>query len=364
MFLKKIKLKNFRNYKELDFEFSKNKTLFTGKNAQGKTNLLEAVYYLSVLNSNRIRKDSELVKFGEDISQITGAVFKNGADIDLDIIINPPKNKIVKVNGLKKAKHKDFVRVLSVVNFSSSDLMLLRGDPQGRRKWLDMAIVQVYPQYLDKLARFNKIRLQKMNYLSNFGINESMLDVFNAQLAIASSNIVYLRMKFLSELKKIAYEKHKLISEFEELDISYVSETVLEFMPIADMTEIFSKALFENKQKEISRQTCLIGPHRDDILFSINKNDARFFASQGQQRTLVLALKLAELDIIKDKTGDNPLLLLDDVLAELDDTRQNFLLKSINSDIQTIITSVDTLFFDEKFLSDVEIVKIENGKII
>ncbi len=363
MFLKKINLKNYRNYSELDFDFKQNKTLFTGKNAQGKTNLLEAVYYLSSLDSQRIKKDSELIKFNETETRISGVVSKDNVDIDLDVLINPPKNKIIKVNGLKKNKHKDFVRVLSVVSFSSSDLCLLRGDPSDRRKWLDCAILQVYPQYLDKLAKFNKIRLQKANYLSNFGISKDMLDVFNSQLAIASSNIVYLRMKYLNEIKSVSCDKHFSISGYEELNIKYESNEIKELMDLSDMQEIFLKTLSENKDKEIMRGTCLIGPHRDDIMFEINNRDARKFASQGQQRTLILALKLAELDIIKNKTGDNPLLLLDDVLAELDDKRQNFLLKSIKNDIQTIITSVDTFFFDEKFLKDVEIVKIKEGKI-
>ena len=363
MFLKNIKLKNFRNYDSVEFEFKKNKTLFTGKNAQGKTNLLESVFYLSALDSNRIKKDSELIKFNEEITSISGTVLKDGIEIDLDVLINPPKNKIIKVNGLKKNKHKDFIRVLSVVNFMSSDLMLLRGEPADRRKWLDLAIAQVYPQYLDKLSKFNKIRLQKANYLSNFGVTSDMLDVFNQQLAIASSNIVYLRMKYLNEIKNVAYDKHKIISEREELSIKYESEIINDFISIEKMTEAFLVELDKIKEKEILRQTCLIGPHRDDICFMINGQDARKFASQGQQRTLILALKLSELDIITDKTKDTPLLLLDDVLAELDDKRQNYLLKSIKPEIQTIITSVDTFFFDEKFLTDVDIVDIEKGKI-
>ena len=364
MFLKNINLKNFRNYSFLEFEFKKNKTLFTGKNAQGKTNLLEAVYYLSSLDSTRIRKDLELIKFNETMTNINGTVNKGDIDIDLEVLINPPKNKIIKVNGIKKNKHKDFIRVLSVVSFSSQDLSLLRGEPSDRRKWLDLAISQVYPQYFDKLAKFNKIRLQKANYLSNFNISKEMLDVFNEQFAIANSNIVYLRMKYLNEIKEIAKEKHKTISESEILNIKYESETIKELTPINEMTEIFKKALYENKEKEMQRGTCLVGAHRDDICFEINNNDARKFASQGQQRTLILALKLAELDVISNKTGDNPLLLLDDVLAELDDKRQNYLLRAIKEDIQTIITSVDTFFFDEEFLKDVDIVNIKNGEII
>ena len=363
MFLQKIKLNNFRNYLNAEFNFTKNKTLFTGKNAQGKTNLLEAVYYLSSLNSNRIKKDSELIHFEKESTSISGTVLKDGVQIELDVFINPPKNKVIKVNGLKKNKHRDFIRVLSVVNFASSDLMLLRGEPSSRRKWLDFAIAQVYPQYFDKLAKFNKIRIQKGNYLANFGVQGDMLDVFNVQLAIASSNIVWLRMKYLNEIRSVSFGKHLDISGTEKTNIKYESSVIKEFMPVEDMTILFKKALEDERENELQRRTCLIGPHRDDILFEINGQDARKFASQGQQRTFILALKLAELDIISEKTGDNPLLLLDDVLAELDDKRQNFLLKAIKPDIQTIITSVDTLFFDEKFLSDVEIVDIKEGNI-
>ena len=245
--------------------------MFTGKNAQGKTNLLEAVYYLSALDSTRIKKDSELIKFNENVTSIKGTVNKGDVDIDLDVLINPPKNKIIKVNGIKKNKHKEFIRVLSVVSFSTQDLSLLRGEPNDRRKWLDLAISQVYPQYFEKLAKFNKIRLQKANYLSNFSYSKEMLDVFNEQFAIANSNIVYLRMKYLNEIKEGAKEKHKTISEDEELNIKYESETIKELMPIVEMTEIFKKALDENKEKEIQRGSCLVGAHRDDICFEISK---------------------------------------------------------------------------------------------
>ena len=378
MFLKRLKLNNYRNYESLDFEFSKNKTLFVGKNAQGKTNLLEAVYYLSSLDSNRIKKDRELIKFESEFCGIGAEVSKTGTDIELDILINPPKNKILKVNGIKKNKSRDFVRVLSTVSFSNSDLLLLRGEPSDRRKWLDNAICQVYPAYLDKINKYNKIRLQKANFLSEFqsrfgfggisgntggGSNYDMLDVYNVQLANSSANIMYLRMKFLSELKKIAKEKHLSISKEEELNIEYENTLSAEFLPVAELSTICYEKLNEIKDEEIKKGQCLIGPHRDDGSFFINNLDAKRYASQGQQRTIVLALKLSELDIIQEKINEMPVLLLDDVLAELDNLRQNYLLDTIKDGVQTIITSVDTLAFEEEFLKDVEIVHIENGKI-
>lgn len=363
MKLRKLILKNYRNYKNFEHEFSKTKTLIIGKNAQGKTNILEAIFYLCVLDSNRIKKDLELITFGEDLASIKALVEKNDTELELDVIINPPKNKILKVNGLKKNKSRDFLRVLSSVNFSSSDLLLLRGEPQNRRKWLDLAIFQVYPLYAEKLAKFNKIRLQKANYLTNDNIQSDMLDVFNQQLSIACANVIYLRKKYLSELERVAKIKHSAMAQNENLKIVYQTITD-EFLNIEDLKTIIYQKLNEIKNDEIRRQQCLIGAHRDDIDFYINDVDSKKYASQGQQRTIVLALKLAELQIIKEKINETPLLLLDDVLAELDNIRQNFLLDAIDDDIQVIITSVDTLAFDENFLKNVEILKISAGKII
>ncbi len=376
MFLKRLKFNNYRNYDSLEFEFSKNKTLFVGKNAQGKTNLLEAVYYLSALNSSRIKKDKELIKFGNEFCNINATVLKSETDVELDILINPPKNKVLKVNGIKKNKSRDFVRVLSTVSFANSDLLLLRGEPSDRRKWLDNAICQVYPAYLDKINKYNKIRLQKANFLSDNqgrpfglngtggGLNETMLDVFNTQLANSSANIMYLRMKFLSELKKIAKEKHLSISRDEELNIEYENTLGAEYSSVAELSSLAYEKLCEVKAKEIKKGQCLIGPHRDDVAFFINGLDAKRYASQGQQRTIVLALKLSELDIIQEKINEMPVLLLDDVLAELDNIRQNYLLDTIKDGVQTIITSVDTLAFDDDFLADVEIVQVEGGNIV
>lgn len=363
MKLRKLILKNYRNYENFEYEFSKNKTLIIGKNAQGKTNILEAIFYLCALDSSRITRDCELITFGCETSSIKAYVEKNDTELELETVLSIGKNKVLKVNGLKKAKSRDFLRVLSSVNFSSSDLLLLRGEPKNRRKWLDMAIFQVYPLYMERLAKFNKIRLQKANYLSSGVISDDMLDVFNEQLATASANVIFLRQKYILELEKIAKLKHSSMAQGEDLKIKYQS-VCDEFLPIEDLKDLIYSKLIEAKHDEIRKMQCLVGAHRDDIDFYINDVDSKKYASQGQQRTIVLALKLAELQIIKEKINETPLLLLDDVLAELDCVRQNYLLSAIEDDIQMIITSVDTLAFDEEFLKNVDIVKISNGKII
>jgi len=369
-----LELHNFRNYGDLRLDFNADKTIIIGENAQGKTNILEAIFYIASLNSYRAKSDSELIKWGEEICNIKLEINKSDTDILLETIINPPKKKILKVNSLKKNKSSDFISNLCVVNFSTADLMLLRGAPEDRRNWLDIAISQIYPAYLDRLSKYNKIRLQKNNCLKELRTEQSqnheILDVWNSQLAVVGSNIIYLRLNFLNELIKNAKEMHKHISGTEELDITYNSTVITDIkingtleIKNEEILEKFNKELDMRKHEEIVRAQSIVGPHRDDISYFINKNDAKKFASQGQQRTVVLALKLAELNLIKQKTGHNPVLLLDDVLAELDGERQNYLLNAISENIQTVVTSVDAANFKEDFLKNVEIYKIKEGKL-
>lgn len=375
MFIKSVELKNFRNYKDLSLNFSRDKILLIGKNAQGKTNLLESIYYLSCLNSARAKTDGELILWKENFARLKAVVEKNDMEKELDVLINPPKRKELKVNGVKKSKSAEFCTNLSVVSFSVNDLLLLRGVPEDRRSWLDMAISQIYPAYPDRISKYNKIRIQKNNHLKeikgNINADKSLLEVFNTQMAVAGSNIIFLRIKFLKELQKIAMEKHLQIAQQEILTTVYNSTVTgdVDFFNKSDFTvekiaEQFEQKLKERQLEEIIRAQALVGPHRDDVSFFINDIEAKKFASQGQQRTIVLSLKLAELELIKQKIDDIPVLLLDDVLAELDNIRQNYLLNAIGDKTQTIITSVDTLHFDEEYLKDVEIFKISEGAIV
>ena len=221
MFIKSLKLKNFRNYCDLDLDFNSKKILIIGKNAQGKTNLLEAVYYLSALDSIRAKSDSELIKWGENFSNIKAEIKKFDIDIDLEVNINPPSRKKLKVNGINKNKSSEFISNISAVCFTVNDLLLLRGTPEDRRKWLDNAISQIFPAYIERLNKYNKIKTQKNNYLKdlkgNINADTSMLDIWNEQLAITGSNLIFIRLNFLHELQKIAVEKHKQISNTENL---------------------------------------------------------------------------------------------------------------------------------------------------
>lgn len=374
MFIKNLALKNFRNYSDIELNFNSNKILIIGKNAQGKTNLLEAIYYLSTLDSLRAKTDNELVKWNTDFCSIKASIKKFDVDIDLEIYINPPNRKKLKVNGLNKNKSSDFISNISTVCFTVNDMLLLRGAPDDRRKWLDIAISQIFPAYIERLNKYNKIRTQKNNFLKNLKGNinaeTSLLDIWNEQLAITGSNIIFIRLNFLHELQKIAAIKHKQISNNENLSLFYNSSVIGDISACEKFAygsefilENFKNKLNEKKAEEIIRAQSVIGPHRDDVTYFINNTEAKKFASQGQQRTIVLSLKLAELELIKEKINTNAILLLDDVLAELDDLRQNFLLDAIGNETQTIITSVDTLHFKEEYLKNVQIFEIKDNNI-
>lgn len=370
MNLKSLKLTNYRNCTDIELDITNPKVLIIGKNAQGKTNILESIYFLSTLKTPRTSNLTELIEFNHNSCKIEANIIKSETDIDLFYTYTADKKRETKINGVK-SNIKDFKSVLTTVLFSTNDLLLLRGTPQDRRDWLDRAIAQIYPAYDDRLSKYDKIRIQKNNFLKECAktgtFNNALFEVYNEQLSITGSNIIYVRKKYLKEIEKIAKLKHQTISESEDLTIKYDCSFLdcnNDSNNIEEIQWAFLNALEERKNEEIRRCQACVGPHRDDLLFYINNQDATKFASQGQQRTIVLALKLSELDLITDKIGDSPILLLDDVLAELDDIRQNYLLKSINANTQTIITSVDTLLFEDEFLKDVRIFNIEKGKII
>ena len=325
MRIKKLVLKNYRNCKNITLDFESQKVLIIGKNAQGKTNILESVFFLSDLKSPRTSNLTDLININESALEISAVVEKNGTEIELDYSYNKDKKRELCVNKVKTTP-KNFKSVVKTVLFSTKDLLLLRGAPQDRRDWLDRAISQIYPAYDERLLKYDKIRIQKNNLLKQDFVDEALLDIYNEQLVITGANIIFLRKKFINEIEKIASERHKIISSSEDLTLNYT------FLgnEISEISDNLRKELKERRSEELARRQACVGPHRDDLELRINSLDATKFASQGQQRTVVLSLKLSELEIIKEKIGFYPILLLDDVLAELDDTRQNYLLKSIS----------------------------------
>lgn len=381
MFLKSLKLINFRNYENLEIQFNKNKTVLVGGNAQGKTNLVEAICFLATLDSSRASSDSEYVRWGSENAFISGIVEKtDNVFLDLSVAINPGKQKLLKVNKVKKSSFNDFLGKFVVVSFSVDDLLLLRGAPKDRRKWIDTAICQLYPNYYSRLNVFNKIRQQKLALIKSFNghasnlssVQLNMLESWNDQLSTAGSNVIYLREKFLKEVVPFAREKNLQISGTnDDLTVSYNSTLGYNFLchldelpPIERIKEIYSLKIEEKTEEEILKGQILVGPHRDDICFYIEDKEADTFASQGQQRTIVLSMKLSELELIKNSLKEEPILLLDDVLAELDLSRQKFLFESIGFENQTIITTTDLNSFKDKWFDDIDVFKVEKGKLV
>jgi len=381
MFLKQLNLLNFRNYENLKLDFNKKITILVGKNAQGKTNLIESIYFLATLDSFRASKDSEYVLWDKENAIIKAIVDKNsGSEIELDVVITPGKSKILRVNKLKKNLHEEFLGHLIVVSFSVEDLLLLRGGPKERRRWLDLAICQFYPAYYSRLNVFNKIKQQKQALLKSFNgyfsnistVQKDMLESWNEQLAVAGSNIIYLRLKFLKEIYPLAKEKTFQISGgMDSLGINYDSTVGIDFacqidtLPvIEEIKNNYKNKLQEELNNEIARNKVLVGPHRDDIKFYIGDKQADIFASQGQQRTIVLSLKLSEVELVKQVLKEDPLLILDDVLAELDLSRQKILFESMANVNQTVITTTDITMFKDKNFDNADIFYVEKGVII
>ncbi|MGT2907608.1 DNA replication/repair protein RecF [Streptococcus dentiloxodontae] len=337
MWLKSLHIKNFRNYQDAEVEFSPNLNIFLGANAQGKTNILEAIYFLALTRSHRTRFDKELINFHEKSLSLSGQLQKSSGQVPLELILSS-KGRITKVNHLKQAKLSGYIGTMTVVLFAPEDLQLVKGAPSLRRKFIDIDLGQIKPIYLSDLSNYNHILKQRNSYLKlTDKIDTDFLSVLDEQLANFGSRVIEHRFTFIKDLEQEATKHHQIISnQAEELTVSYQSS--FDFSDKNNIYQSFLKALSSNRQRDILKKNTSIGPHRDDLSFNINGIDANF-GSQGQQRSLILSLKMAEIELIKTVTGDYPILLLDDVMSELDNHRQLKLLENISDNIQTFLTT-------------------------
>ncbi len=381
MYLRRLHLRQFRNYSEQQIDFSAAKTVLVGDNAQGKSNLLEAVELLSTLRSHRTARDRDLIRDGEALAQVTAHLERYTGSLDLAITLRSTGRRTVAVNGENLRRQLDFLGILNMVQFSSLDLELVRGGPEQRRQWLDLLLVQLEPVYAHILQQYNQVLRQRnallraihKQELTPFEVapnpatvepNSAELALWDAQLAVTGSRVIRRRARVLQRLAPFAHAWHQAISgKVEMLEVTYSPNVPLE----QDEPEALQKAFLEKLQQraiaERHQGTTLVGPHRDEVEFTINQTPARQYGSQGQQRTLVLALKLAELKLIEDVIGEPPLLLLDDVLAELDLKRQNQLLDAIQDRFQTLITTTHLGSFDAQWLSSSQILEVTAGKL-
>lgn len=370
MFVKSLKLIGFRNYIEADIEFNSQKTIIIGKNAQGKSNLLEVIQILSHLKSRRASKDAELINFKLDQSIVHATVqTKNTSSTvnddtqEIGLLLRRNGRRTVKINDVPK-KPRELLHHIYSVAFMVDDIEIIAGSPSRRREWLDSVISQINFNYDESLSKFENILSQRNSFLKSLtekGIyhpsalnptHREQLLIWDQLYLEAANQLTRSRREFIQEIQPHATKYYREVSgSSTHLSLEYIG------------AELAEPELRESYAKDLARSYSNLGPHRDDIKFTLNDHDANHYASQGERRTITLALKLAELELHKSKHGEYPILLLDDVLAELDEDRQDYLLESINPETQVIITTTHIGKHLEKWSNNAQILEIEEGSI-
>ncbi|GAA0398680.1 DNA replication/repair protein RecF [Paenibacillus motobuensis] len=368
MFVNKLSLQHYRNYDALNLDSFGDVNLILGRNAQGKTNLLEALLVLALTKSHRTSKDRELISFGQDHAAVSAEVEKKYGTVQVELRFSN-QGKKAKLNGLEQRKLSEFVGALNAVMFAPEDLEIVKGTPGVRRRFLDMEIGQVQPSYLFHLQQYQKVLVQRNNLLKQAWGKEAqhavMLEIWNEQLVEHGVKIIKKRKQFIKKLQKWAEQIHDGITGgSEKLELSYLpSFGEADTEDEAVLLEQFMIKLSQMKDQEIRRGMTLAGPHRDDITFYINGNEAQTYGSQGQQRTTALSLKLAEIELINEEIGEYPILLLDDVLSELDPYRQTQLIETFQSKVQTFITATGIESINESRLQNASIFHVQEGQV-
>lgn len=357
MIIESIELKSYRNYEELHMELNQGTNILYGDNAQGKTNILESVYLCCTSKSHKSAKDRDIIRFGQEESHIKLQIRKGGVPYRIDMHLKKNKPKGIAINGIPIRKASELFGIANVVFFSPEDLNIIKNGPSERRRFIDMELCQLDKLYVHALVQYNRALLQRNKLLKELFLKpeyEETLDVWDMQLVNYGKEVIRLRRRFISRLNDMIGEIHLSLSGHRE-------EMVITYDPHTE-EEDFEEALRRSRAQDKKQKTTLTGPHRDDISFMVNGIDIRRFGSQGQQRTAALSLKLSELKLVKLMSRDDPVLLLDDVLSELDGGRQNQLLSAIQ-DIQTIITctGLDD-FVNNRFHID-KIFKVTEGTV-
>ena len=368
MYLENIELQNFRNYDTTELSFSPSINVLIGENAQGKTNLIESIYFLAMSRSHRTSRDRELIRWDSDFSQVKGLLKKKSHSVPLEIVLSK-RGKMAKLNHLEQKKLSNYIGQLNVILFAPEDLSLVKGSPSVRRKFIDMELGQMNKIYLHHLAQYQRILKQRNQFLkqarydSNY--DKVYLEVLTEQLAAEGAEVLYARFRFVKRLNDWAQAVQADISnDKEELNICY--KTTSNATAEMDVETIFAGLKEDYKSaemQEIEQGTTTMGPHRDDLIFYVNDRNVQTYGSQGQQRTTALSLKLAEIELMHEVTGEYPILLLDDVLSELDDSRQTHLLNSIQNKVQTFITTTSLDGVQMELLNNPLIFYVDQGEI-
>lgn len=361
MIIEKIKLKNYRNYDSLEIDLNKKLNIIIGKNAQGKTNILESIYVLSLTKSYLGVNDKNLIKLGNNYAILEANTILNSGQKKFKVLIKDNGKQVI-INGNEVKKLSDYVSNLKVIIFSPENIRMIKEGPSVRRKFLNMEISQISIKYVKLLMNYNNIIRQKNEYLKLDNKNIDYLDVLNDEIAKLSVEIYLLRRKFLDNINTYIDRIYYEIMGMQGLRVRYISN-IDYFENKKEMVDKYREKLDKYLEKEMLYKISLIGPHRDDFIFVLNDKNIALYGSQGQLRSVILALKLSEIELFKKSSDDEPILLLDDIFSELDIDKKNNLIKYINDNIQTIITTTDINMIDEKLVKKASIFEIQNGKL-
>ena len=368
MYIKQLTLQHFRNYQQVTLEFTKGLTILTGENAQGKTNLLEAIFLLSLAKSHRTNHDQEMIQWAQETANISAVVETNLYEIPLSLKLSK-KGKIAQVNYLDQAKLSHFVGKFNTILFAPEDMQLIKGAPNLRRRFIDIELGQVNPIYLNHLSTYQRALKQRNSYLKQYGrsakFDTAWFDILTNQLIGSAAHIIEARYQFMVQLEQIASPIHQNLSnQRDALRLEYLNGTHLyQAQTVEERQAVLEEQAKQVMVREKEQGMTLFGPHRDDFVCYVNEKKAQFYGSQGQQRTIVLSLKLAEIELMQQKTGEYPVLLLDDVLSELDDERQHILMSYIENKVQTILTTATIKGLKLHQLPHADIFYIQQGTI-
>ena len=364
MRLKTLQLVNFRNYDNLHINFNEKVNLLIGRNGQGKTNIVESIYMLSFVKSFRTNKDKEIIKFEKENLYVGGSFNKYNSDYLIEIAIGKNK-KGIKVNKIHIQKMYELLGNLNVVIFSPEDLRLVKDGPKERRSFIDKEISQIMPKYYNYLTNYNKILIQRNKLLKGKFIDENLLDVYDESLVRYGSYIYILRRDFIKKIANISMEMHKRLTDnIEDLVINYKNQiNVSDEDTIETVYNKFFEKLCSSRQHDIETRTTRYGIHKDDLNIYINDLDVRLYGSQGQQRTASISMKLSEVELIKNEVGEYPILILDDVFSELDETRQRLLIENL-SQVQMFITTAEVSHKKIFNKSNTTIFNISKGNVV
>jgi DNA replication and repair protein RecF len=370
MVLRHLTLHQFRNYPSLRREFSPSLNVLVGANAQGKSNLLEAVYLLATSKSMRGSKDEELIRWDAPASVVTGEALREKAnDLELEVALSRTEKKSLVVNTIRVPRMMEFIGQLKAVSFSASDLETVRGEPSRRRRFLDLEISQLSPSYCHALACYRKV-IEQRNRLLKLMRDRSMratveetLGAWTEQMVTYGSRLVERRAQFLHQLQEFAHPIHSLLTgQAERLTLAYHPTFKAPEDP-QEIQEAFRTALGEVREEEFRRQLSVVGPHRDDVTLLVNGRDVRTFGSQGQQRTVALSIKLAEVELMRDLTGEAPVCLLDDVFSELDARRRAHIFDVTLDNCQTFLSTTDVELLPREVLGRGDVFEVQDGEL-